>query len=115
MLDINPFAILERRINRLESLLVDINNKLTVPGGNAPSYPSDKKFDIKELKEYINTPINSIYGMVSRGEIPVSKVGRRLLFDKRKIDQWLEDNRKKTTAEIEAAADDFLVSKRKNR
>jgi hypothetical protein len=41
----------------------------------------------------------------------VSKIGRRLIFDPKKIDQWLEDNRKKTAAEISAEADEYLSSR----
>jgi excisionase family DNA binding protein len=89
-------------------------SQLPVTSGNT-TFPNDKKFTIDELEVYTGIKKNTLYGMVSRGEIPVSKPGRQLIFVKSKIDQWLEDNRKKTTAEIAAAADDFLVSKRKTR
>ena len=47
---------------------------------------------IKELSEYLSTPVGAIYQRVSRRQIPFVKLGRSLLFDLEKIQEWIRQN-----------------------
>lgn len=51
---------------------------------------------------------STIYKKVSRGDIPHSKNGKRLIFDLNVIDEWLLSNKIKTPSEIEAEAERYL-------
>lgn len=58
---------------------------------------------------------STIYKKVSRGEIPHSKSGKRLIFDLNTVDEWLLSNRTKTEAELEEESENFLRRRHKKR
>jgi len=60
-------------------------------------------FTIEEASEYLRVPKNSIYKYTSKRKIPFLKFGKRILFDKHEIDEWLEQYSRKTVEEITAA------------
>jgi excisionase family DNA binding protein len=37
--------------------------------------------------------IQTVYGMAQRGEIPAVRVGRRVLFEKADLSDWIESHR----------------------
>jgi excisionase family DNA binding protein len=45
---------------------------------------------VAALAIYLGLTDNAVRGLVKRGQIPVTRVGRTLRFDLRKIDRWLE-------------------------
>jgi excisionase family DNA binding protein len=50
-----------------------------------------KRFkNTKELSEYLDVSINTIYYWVETGQIPHYKLGANLKFDNRQIEDWLE-------------------------
>ncbi len=73
--------------------------------------PEKRFYDLKWLEDYLGTPRSSIYQMTSKNSIPHIKRGRKLYFDKKQIDRWLEEGNVKTTAEIKAEAEDFLTKR----
>ena len=81
---------------------------------NQPAQDQDQWFDLNELVEYDPEKRTkpTFYGYIHKGLIPYHKRGKKLLFLKSEIDNWLKQGRKKTNAEIEADADEHL-SKRK--
>ena len=46
--------------------------------------------NINEMSEYVGISPGSLYVWVSRGRIPHVKIGRKLMFDKRTIDKWID-------------------------
>ncbi|MFC5270034.1 helix-turn-helix transcriptional regulator [Adhaeribacter terreus] len=75
---------------------------------------TDRWFDLDELCAYLpgNPARATIYGKVHTREIPHKKVGKRLAFLKSEIDQWLKNQGRKTAAEIEAEASQYLAKKK---
>ena len=75
----------------------------------------DRWLDIDELIEYLpGKPAKAtLYGYVSKGEIPSHKSGKRLVFLKSEIDKWLKSKRRKTAEEIKEEAEKYLLGKRK--
>lgn len=53
---------------------------------------------VRELTEYLSIPKGSLYVMVCEKRIPYLKIGRRLKFDLKAIDGWLENKRIKELA-----------------
>lgn len=47
----------------------------------------------KEVSEYLGISVKGIYNMVYRRQIPFVKIGGRLKFDIRDIDNWIEENK----------------------
>jgi hypothetical protein len=64
--------------------------------------PIKNEMDLIELSNYLPTkpPLATIYAWSSKGLIPHQKLGRRLIFKKNEIDEWLELKRVKTVDEI---------------
>lgn len=61
---------------------------------------TDSLFSIKQASTFLNLSISTIYGKVCRREIPVSKQGKKLYFDKTELLQWVRSGRKRTLTEI---------------
>ena len=51
--------------------------------------------NITELSQYTGIPRGTLYKYTHRREIPFSKPGGILIFDRKKIDSWLEEKGKK--------------------
>jgi excisionase family DNA binding protein len=104
-----PSAVsqLSNKLDRIEKLLLaktsldpDQNELLT----------------IDEAAKFLNLAKQSIYGKVSRNEIPVLKPAgtKRLYFSKTDLLAYLKAGRIKTRDEIEADAGECLINKRGN-
>lgn len=61
---------------------------------------ADSLFSIKQASSFLNLSISTIYGKVCRREIPVSKKGKKLYFNKTELLEWIRAGRKNTIAEI---------------
>lgn len=59
---------------------------------------------VEETAKYINMAVSSVYGLVHTKRIPYIKRGKRLIFEKSKINEWLHAGRQKTKEEIEEEA-----------
>ena len=68
---------------------MDGNN--TSPAKEAPE-PGGGVFDYKSLSAYLNVAQVTLRHWVMKGAIPFTKMGRRVGFDKREIELWLERN-----------------------
>jgi excisionase family DNA binding protein len=78
------------------------------------SEPSaDELFTIQQAAEFLSLSVPTIYGLVSKTEIPVSKKGKRLYFSKQELSEWIKTGRKKTHAEITAEANTYVKHKAK--
>lgn len=54
--------------------------------------PNKRFLDVKEASEHLGLAESTIYAMVSQRRIPFTKMGRRLKFDRDKLDRWIRDN-----------------------
>ena len=97
---------LVEKVNSIESLLQKLQFESKQP-------EHSELLTIQQAAEIIKLSVPTIYGLVSRMEIPYSKKGKRLYFSKQELLEWVKAGRKKTNAEIAAAADDYLNNKRR--
>jgi excisionase family DNA binding protein len=67
---------------------------------------------IQQAGKYISLTVPTIYGLVSRAQIPCSKKGKRLYFSKQELTDWIKSGRKKTNAETQALAAQYLKTKK---
>lgn len=76
--------------------------------------PADRWMSLDELCDYLpGKPAKAtIYGKVHLREIPHKKMGKRLAFLKSDIDTWLNSKGRKTIAETETAASEYLGKKK---
>jgi excisionase family DNA binding protein len=103
----NPFEIIDARLARIEKLLLDLKS---LAFENSPE--PETVLLIRQVAELVKLSVPTIYGYVSRNEIPYSKKGKRLYFFKAEIIEWIKEGRRKTNSEIAAEANTYLKRKK---
>ena len=93
----NPFISI---IERLENLDVKLSRLLQAQEIHG-LYRSDELMNISEVAKFLDESVQSIYSRTSRRTIPFYKKGKKLLFKKTEILDWLDDQKKKTLKEIQ--------------
>lgn len=58
-----------------------------------PSAPESTVFDIDAFCEYTGLSKQTVYRKTGKGEIPHSRQGKRLYFEKMEVDAWLMANK----------------------
>ncbi len=71
-----------------------------------------KILNMQEACEYIGISSSHGYKLTSTNQIPHSKRGKRLFFDKSELDQWLVGNKVKTIEELDQETADYFKSSR---
>ncbi|MBB2147321.1 helix-turn-helix domain-containing protein [Pedobacter gandavensis] len=99
--------ILFEKVEHMEELLQDLQ----------PQSPNENELlTIHEAAEFLKVTVPALYTKVSRQEIPVSKPGKRLYFNKTELRKWIIASRKKTVMEIRKEAEEHMkmLNKHKN-
>jgi excisionase family DNA binding protein len=83
--------------------LSDVNAKLDILTNAVLS--NKQTLSIEEAAIYSALSVSYLYKLTSTQQIPHFKPrGKIIYFDRSELDEWLRQNRIKTTAEIQAAA-----------
>lgn len=93
----NPFISI---IERLEDLDVKLSRLLQVQEAHGVNR-SDELMNINEVADFLDESVQSIYSRTSRRTIPFYKKGKKLLFKKTEILNWLDGQKKKTVSELQ--------------
>lgn len=104
----NPFEIINQRLARIEILLQNLNS-INGNKNSIGSYP--EILDVKALAKYLNVSSSYIYKMTSTNQIPHSKKGKKLYFDKEKITYWALETSVMTQEEMQEVATSYLLKK----
>jgi excisionase family DNA binding protein len=108
------FDQLPQAVSRLHEKLDNIELLLREVNHHSPE--ADELLTIAQAAKFLHLSTPTIYGKVSRNEIPVNKQGKRLYFYKSELAEWIKSGRKKTYGEIKQEAEEYLGnSKRGNR
>ena len=91
-------------INKVEAL-----EKKLLEKNEVPTTPADKWFNIDELKDYLpdHPAKQTIYGWVSKREIPFHKGGKKLRFLQSDIDAWLSNGKRRSKSELKDEANKY--------
>ena len=98
-------------VNEILDKIIEIKHML-LKKSNEHQPENDQLLTISQAGELINLSVPTIYGYVSRNEIPFSKKGKRLYFSKQELIAWIKEGRRKTVAEIADEADQYLGKKK---
>jgi len=79
------------KVERIESMLAQFEPK---------SEEENELLNIEEAAAFLKVSVAAIYTKVSRKEIPVSKPGRRLYFNKSELKEWIRQSKRKTLKEL---------------
>lgn len=97
----------------LETLIENSVKKILNSQKNDSQNETDQLLTIQQAAEFITLSVPTIYSLVSKAGIPVSKKGKRLYFSKQELTEWIKSGRKKTVNEIAEEADNFLLQKKR--
>ncbi|NQX97723.1 MAG: helix-turn-helix domain-containing protein [Flavobacteriales bacterium] len=64
--------------------------------------------NVQQASQFTHMAIATLYDYTHKKKIPFSKIGKRLLFSKKELTEWIQKHRKKTRYEIDQEADDWL-------
>jgi len=105
----NPFAVLEARLDNIEALLINIKNEPKP----LVSQPDAEVLTVPEAAEFLRLSVQTVYGLISKKQLPVMKRSKRCYFSKAELIAYLKEGRKSTHAEISSNADQYLIKKKK--
>lgn len=102
-----PQAVSElyNKVSNIETLLLSISNE--------PQPKADELLTVQGAAKFLSVAVSTIYALISKGELPVMKRSKRCYFLQADLINFLKEGRKKTNAEIEASADQFLIKKKR--
>jgi predicted DNA-binding transcriptional regulator AlpA len=81
----NPFILLDQRLSRVENLLIEL--KHTSKLNTAPA--ENDIISIQQASELTGYAVQTLYGKVSRNEIPFMKRGKKLWFSRKHLINWI--------------------------
>lgn len=97
-------GLIQEKLRKIESLLL---LQTEHPQQNA----QEELLTVEEAAEFLKLSVPTIYGKVSKREIPANKKDKRLYFFRSELEKWVRAGRKKTIEELQEEAD-VLISKR---
>jgi len=105
---------LPKAVTHLTNEVSEIKRLLLQKSNEQPT-ETDRWFNLTELCEYLpDKPKRATaYRWVSDSLIPVHKGGKKLRFLKSEIDNWLKQGKKKTLAETDNEAEQYINRKKK--
>ncbi len=108
----NPFTLIDSRLENIENLLLELNSKQQ----SASTHQPGKLLTISEAAEFVNLAKPTLYRLVHLRQIPFSKPkgSKRLYFKREDLAAWIQTGRKRTVAEIQEQAADFVKMPTKN-
>ena len=65
---------------------------------------------VPETAQFLSLSVPTIYALISKGSLPSMKRSKRVYFSKPDLIKYLKEGKKKTTFEIEAEVDSYLVA-----
>ena len=65
----------------------------------------DDLLNVSEAAEFLKISTAALYTKVSRSEIPFSKPGKRLYFNRAELQEWVKNGKRKTAQEIRSELD----------
>lgn len=104
------FDQLPKVVSQLYDKLINIE-RLLLERSNEFQPETDQLLTIQQAAELLSLSVPTIYGLVSKSQLPVSKRGKRLYFSKQELTEWIKGGRKKTVAEIEGIAQKYTNRK----
>ena len=76
-----------------------------------PTDQPEQLLTIQEAAKFLNLTVPTLYSKCSKRELPFCKRGKRLYFSSSELMSYIKEGRKKSNAEIEAEAENYLKNK----
>lgn len=113
----NKTVFISLPIEDLQTVIIDCVNsclKNSKKSSTETVNEANQLLTIDEVAKLLHLTKPTIYSKHSKGELPgVCKRGKRLYFQRDVILNWIKDGRRKSNAEIEQEADEYLSNNKK--
>ena len=103
----NPFLSIDERLSNIEIMLLEMKHPLPTPQPEA-----DGLLTVPQAAAFLNLAVPTIYTHISKGTIPHFKKSKKVYFSKAELLAWLKEDRKLSSAEIEAQTDAYLSTRK---
>lgn len=100
-----PLTIAEFR----EIIREEIRNVLGETPVRSIASASEDFMNIKQASSFTQIAVATIYDYTHKKKIPFSKVGKKLIFSKKELTEWIKNHRKQTKNEIEEQANNWIL------
>jgi excisionase family DNA binding protein len=97
----------------LETLIENSIKKALSIHTQAPQHEPDELLTVQNAAEFLSLSVPTIYGLISKGQLPVMKRSKRCYFSKIELINYLKQGRKKTIAETDNEAQNYTKGKAK--
>lgn len=97
--------MLTKEVSELKRLLIEKQEQ-------TPTEQTEQLLTIQEAAQFLNLTVPTMYSKVSKGELPVMKRGKRLYFSNIELLEYLKEGRRKSNAEIEQEAMNYMSNKK---
>ena len=64
---------------------------------------------IKQASAFLHIAVATLYDYTHKKKIPFNKVGKKLLFSKRELSEWVLTHKRRTKKEIDTETDNWLL------
>jgi PTS system nitrogen regulatory IIA component len=72
--------------------------------------PEDQLMSVRDLADYLQVDVSSVYLWSQRGQIPALKVGRMWRYRRSDIEAWLDERRSPATKDVSRSSDSSSFS-----
>ena len=93
----NPFESIESRLAHIENLILDIKHS---PKQTKSLSEEELPILIKDAAALLGITVPTVYGKVSRNEVPYIKRGNRLYFFQSQILKYIKSGQQKTNNQL---------------
>ena len=104
------FNDIPQAILQLFAKIENVENLLLQGISNTPK-ETDELLTVQDAANFLSLSVPTIYGLISKGELPVMKRSKRCYFTKGDLLLYLKQGRKRTQLETTQAANDFIFRK----
>ena len=103
-----PNAVLDisDQLSEIREILLRLNPE--VKEQVIDPFATKRLLDVNDLASLLRFSKGSIYNLINSGKIPYTKVGSRVYFESKTIDQWLREKEHKSYAQLIEEADSNL-------
>lgn len=106
----NPFDTIDERLSNIETLLQELKN---APQNSVNQTEKGELLTVEQTAKFLSLSVPTIYGLISKKELPVMKRGKRCYFDKAELIAYVKAGRKRTNSEIKESAENHFANKNK--
>ena len=110
----NKTIFISLPIEDLQTVIIDCVNSCLKNSkqANTNSTETDELLTVQDTAKFLSLSVPTIYGLISKGKLPVMKRSKRCYFSKIELINYLKQGRKKTLAEIANEAEQYLSTKK---